>query len=130
MYCWVTGGRVCEERWPPGGRRVASSCPSVGWGRLCHCVYLYSRLQEAEPCECDEHSGLVAVWPLCVHTCSFTGASSLRAPGGRTGGTLLCLMEVLIPYRLHFPRTLSEPRQAEIRKQCLRLWGVSISTPA
>lgn len=33
-------------------------------------------------------------------------------------------------YWLHFPRTLIEPRQAEIRKECLRLWGVSVPPPS
>lgn len=34
--------------------------------------------------------------------------------------------EVSVIYWLHFPRTLIEPRQAEIRKECLQLWGVSV----
>ena len=35
-------------------------------------------------------------------------------------------IEVSVIYWLHFPRTLIEPRQAEIRKECLQLWGVSV----
>lgn len=123
MY-WMYIQDVLEEGCvgSPGG------CPSGQVGGLFpFCVHLNSRLQEAEPCECDKLPGLMVAWPPCVHTRLRMWAASVWGSEGCADAHSLYLMEVLITCWLHFPRTLSEPRQAEIRKQCLRLWEVSIS---
>lgn len=121
------GRRVCGEPWHSGGLggRVLSSLPFVV-GRD-HPILYTSEL----PCSrgrvmCYKHSGLMATWPVCAHTCSSMWSSSgiLRATQEEYS---LYLLEVLIISWLRSPRTLSEPRQAEIRKECLRLWGVSVS---
>lgn len=123
MYLWVTGRRGCgkgtlSSRWLV--RRAVSSLSFVWVGRGGHPFF---RRQSRVT---DKRSGLMAAWPPCAHTFHSHGIP-LGGSEGRTGGTLLVPRGGFNHLSLHVPRTLSEPRQAEIRKECLRLWGVSVS---